>query len=320
MRLKPEQIEKLASLRDVWINHDQTQEILDEILNFYETNLHSETVSLMRLSGPTGSGKSTLISRMTASLDNPKDVLYVTVPEECTKKNLVLNILTALGDPKAGRGSRGDMEARLPRFIRHLGIKLIVLDEFQHLVSRHTHKIYYEVADWVKAEAERLGVPILMVGLPEIEEVLIANPQVDRRTYHKCDIEPFSFETRENAEAFASFLRLVDRELPFAGKSSLTDIQVMQAVMHATGGCVGYIMRLIISATELAMLDGAEDLERQHLERAFEALRERDQSPLNPFNPNVNQKRLQHQRGQNTNIRGRRKNSDDGIDRSGMPL
>lgn len=316
MKLSREQVDVVSMFSDTWIQHDQTLEALDEISNFHEVNRSTTVPTFMVLMGETGTGKSSIVARYLEQFEISevrKQVLYVIVPEKCSKKDLVHNILVALGDPKADQGTRGNMQTRLPLYTKALGVEMIILDEFQHLIERRNNTIREEVADWVKTQGDILGIPFLLVGLPEIESILSVNKQLARRVSKKQPIEKFSIATDEERKKFGLLLYFIDRQLPFAERSDLLMPAVMQALLSATGGLIGYIMRLVRRGVELALLKNADALLQSHLADAYQELGGPEHLDSNPFESRPRQKGNLNHVGK-TNIRGRRKKDADESD------
>lgn len=73
----------------------------------------------------------------------------------------------------------GEPSRRLTELLSGCGVQLLVLDEFQHLVSRRTSMEV--VSDWVKTLLNRSDIALLLVGMPQTESVLVSNPQLNSR-------------------------------------------------------------------------------------------------------------------------------------------
>ncbi len=107
--------------------------------------------------GPTGVGKTTLAAsyalrypriEMETGVEMP--VLHATIPTAATIKDLSEELLSALGDPRAGLGTTGQKTRRLAGFFRDCGTRLLILDETQHFVDRDSQRVLLNASNWLK--------------------------------------------------------------------------------------------------------------------------------------------------------------------------
>ena len=72
----------------------------------------------------------------------------------------------ALGAGFPDRGSIEEKRIKLLELLRRCKTRLIILDEFQHLVERGTRPRIEAVADAIKTLINQSGIPIILVGHP----------------------------------------------------------------------------------------------------------------------------------------------------------
>ncbi len=52
---------------------------------------------------------------------------------------------------------------------------MLILDEFQHFIDRDSAKVLKTVSDWLKTLILDTNLPIILIGLPEAEQILQLN-------------------------------------------------------------------------------------------------------------------------------------------------
>lgn len=268
------QAKALAAFRDVRIVHDKFQDAMARISNFHQAGRYSDAPGVMSLIGHTGSGKTSIIQEYCRTRNVPgefKKVLSIVVPENCTVKNLASRILSAIGDPKPTYGTREDMENRIKYYADRTNVELIVLDEFQHIAVRGSSTRQYDAADWIKTQVEVLRKPILFSGLPEVDNIFVVNPQLETRRKAKIELYPLRLSSREARQAAHLFFYSVNQCLPLPRPelSALHDTISINLLVTTSSGLLGYMMRVVHLATELAMLEQAETLLHSHIAEAL---------------------------------------------------
>ena len=245
------------------------------------------------IQGKTGAGKTTLVKLYMK--DYPRThtpektivpVLYTSVPVPATCKSLVTELLIAIGDPAAERGSQISQTLRFRRYLEACCVELLILDEFQHFQDRDSHKVLKTVSDWLKLLMDKTGVPIVLVGLPYSHTILDAegNEQLQRRFGVRVELEAFRYSTTKERQDFRRFLNVIDEKLPLAEKSDLADPNTALCIFEATNGMIGNVMKLIRHATGIALESCREKLTMEVLALAYEQrLAANNPGKANPF-------------------------------------
>lgn len=277
--LNDEQARSLAAFRDVRIVHDGFQDALARISNFHLAGRYSDSPGVMSLIGYTGAGKTSIIKEYCRTHNKKgefKKVLSIVVPENCTVKNLASRILSAIGDPRPTHGTREDMENRIKYYSDRTQVELIVFDEFQHISVRGSSSRQYDAADWIKTQVEVLKKPILFSGLPEVENIFVVNPQLETRRKGKIQLSPFSLKSEEGREAIHLFFHSINQRLPLPkpDRSALLEAKSIRLLVSSSNGVLGYMMRVVHLAAELAILERRQTLLYEHLTQALEELPE----------------------------------------------
>jgi hypothetical protein len=250
----------------------------------------------MLLVGPAGAGKTTLaalyarqypaIFTETVTL---RSVVMATTPSTANVHNLIMALLEALGDPGATKGSIGAKERRLIKYFKEIcKVELLILDELQHFVDRDIQKILLNASNWLKTFIKETNVSCLLIGLQDdAEEVVNSNPQLARSFGDPYVLAPFDWdETKpdDTKEVFRQYLREIEKLLPLKEPSHLGHYDTALRCFAASGGIMSYQMKLVRTATRLALERGRECLDLDLLSQAFkdELASERRGIP-NPF-------------------------------------
>ena len=114
------------------------------------------------------------------------------------------------------------------------------------------------------------------------------NQQLNRR-FRRVSLDPLKWETSlqkgsaKPISEFKAFLSILDNALPFK-RSNLSDHVMAYSFFKASGGIVDKVMRLVRTATALAIKYGLEKLDREVLAESYEKeLRDDYPEDENPF-------------------------------------
>ncbi|GMX66748.1 TniB family NTP-binding protein [Paenibacillus elgii] len=278
-------------VKKIIIRHPRYQEIFNELRLLYELSKDAVSPEGLFISGPTGAGKTTLLTEFKDL--NPRTqeeeftkipVLYVKVPPKATPKMLASKILHVIGDIFHDRGTLSNLTSRIHNYVKRCQIKMIVLDEFQHLIDSETDHVLATASNWVKTFAEEIEIPVVLCGMPESEKVFISNEQLDRRFCNKLALTPFSYVEPEDQFMFRKFLAHIDEELPFPERSNIADSHIAEKLFYVSLGIPFYVMEMLVKGTRIAVLRGKDFIDEEVLSQAFQKIK-RSGRPftINPF-------------------------------------
>lgn len=282
---------KLNMVSNLYVSYPRFQEILLNIEYCHHFSYSKDEPECMFLSGQTGVGKTTIYKtyanrypRLVNTEGVTIPILAVTIPAPATVKTVVTKMLLELGDPAFDKGSTGNQTIRLIGLLKDCKVELIFLDEFQHFIDRDSDKILRNVSDWLKTLILETNLPIILIGLPEAEQVLKLQSQLSRRLANRCYLHPFSWQQDDGRE-FRTFLHLLESKLPLSEVSNLSDEYTARRIYYASDGTVAYVMKLIRYGTYLALQHHQEKLDLKLLSVAFEKYVHADKADkANPFN------------------------------------
>jgi Cdc6-like AAA superfamily ATPase len=285
--------EREALVERVYIKFPKIVDLLTKMRHCLEFSKISAEPECMVIKGNLGLGKTTLGKAF--ARDYPRQVttdktiipvLLVKVPIPASVKGLASKILKAFGDKAFNKGSTINQTERIYDYISDCKTLLIIFDDFQHFIDRESLKVLRTLSDWLKNLIDETGTPIIVIGMPSCDAVLDEpqNEQLRRRFSTRECLEPFNWESKEERKKLRNFLDLVDEQLPLFECSHLADINMAYLIQKATGGTIAYIMKLVRRAAALALRDGVEVIDYDHLAQAYEELLAKNNLKMpNPF-------------------------------------
>lgn len=265
----------------------------------------SDEPQCMALEGPTGAGKSTLVKDFARAYPRRETadgaiipVLYVPMPSPATIKSVSLNMLEAFEDPAAQlRRKRGQAEpliadksaphgyidVRLRGYIAECRVRVVILDDIQHLIDRDTNRVLETVSDWLKTLIKLTGKPFIVVGIEgRVERILRSNPQLSRLFAVRETLRPYGWP--HETDAFAKFIGQLEQGAGVAFAEELPRAELVYRLHYATDGVVGHVMSLIRFAALHAAEQGRQVLAAQDLAAGFdERLAKFFYTKANPF-------------------------------------
>lgn len=244
----------------------------------------------LALLGDTGVGKTKLLKRFVQ--DHPRvisengttvPVFYVEVPAKCTIKSIAGHMLRLLGSPFADKGDEPERTFQLVTLLKNCGVKLIILDEVNHLTDRGSRKTHYHVGDWIKQVISASGVPMVLSGTERIELLLETNEQLGSRFSERIYLAPLSLE-RASQTQITSILRTYRSLLGDMAGWDFTAEPDSRLMVLATGARLRSVSRLLCAAIRIAERQKATKITQSILGSAFiESIFPKATPKRNPF-------------------------------------
>lgn len=233
----------------------------------------------LRVLAPSGSGKSTaaraykrLVEELCPQSDEKVSVLYLPLSSATTSRRLMVQILQALGDRFADKGTEQALQARAVDFMRRLGVELLIIDEVQHLNFRSSAK--NDVTDALKSFLDAGVAPIAFLGTDEALPMFERNLQLNGRLIAPFDMPKLETARVEDRSLFASFVAALccqmEEKQIFPGPITLVQPAAIAALMEVTDGVIGRVSRLFQVALEAALRRGSATITVEDLSMAVE--------------------------------------------------
>lgn len=240
------------------------------------------------LTGPSGSGKSSILRRFCTKhapvaerLRDHSPVVYVEVPARATKKGTMHALLHAL---RAGivnhRASEAALTVQLTHHLDGMGVRMLILDEAQHLFDNDSEKFAWDTADWIKSLANA-GFAVVVAGLPAAAQAFDLNIQLKRRCLGRTELSRFNLEDETDHAQWGELVEACAEVYPLRNAKLLTNELVVPRLHAQSEGCFGRLMDFlhmvgIESTTDITDDDGEyPELTMMLLARTAERLRER---------------------------------------------
>lgn len=270
-------------LRHTFIRLPQVVRILGRAAQLIDTKWGSSEPDPLVVLGETGLGKSTLLKHLLGK--HPRiehetfseiPVLYVEVPARSTIPRLSGEMLKSIGLPFQIKGDDG--EAALVTLIRECRIRLVILDEMNHLVDRGRSRTHYNVGDWVKQMSHKAGAAFLLAGTPRAANLLKTNEQLGDRFAEVVHLRPLA------EKEFSAALKVFQSHLNSVDAVDLTSPALLKMMAFATGGRLRAIRRLLVRAVEIGVASERPKIDLAVLSQAFSEVIYADAPSLrNPF-------------------------------------
>jgi hypothetical protein len=205
------------------------------------------------LLGESRSGKSRAIEEI--EKDHPRStteegavvpILRLVTPSNPAVGGMASLMLKELGDPDWARGTVANLQGRLIDMVRDCMVRMIVLEEFQHLVDSATQKVFYGVANWLKTLVESTKVALVVCGLESSLPVLLQDEQFTGRFGAPLFMPRFDWADDEQREEFIAILESFNDAMSVYFKlPKLHDEDMSFRLWCASGGLVGLLAKLL---------------------------------------------------------------------------
>ncbi|VBQ94342.1 ATPase AAA [Burkholderia pseudomallei] len=204
---------------------------------------------VVRVPGPSGVGKSSLIAKLSRDYPNTRidgrrhvPVLVVEVPQSATAKLLPKSVLRALGIQVPGSNTAGAMFELMATQLHLAGTRVVIFDEISHLVDEGSRVPPRAASDWLKTLTDTLGVTLILFGIPRLERLFSANEQLRRRACPARNFLPYDANDVHEMAAYSSCITTYARSFSAASYPIDVPIRVLtQQSYLLTGGLIGVL-------------------------------------------------------------------------------
>lgn len=284
---------RIAAVESLLVYHPLFKDCLSRLEEGFRLSGVTADPPCLAIVGDAGLGKTTIFEKFealhgrTVLGDRVRiPVLTASIPPKPTVKTLAETLLYRLGDPLYMQGNATQKTNRLILLMKFCGVRSVLLDEFQHFVDKVSKNIPHEVADWLKSFIDASDAAVCVLGLPRGVEVFTLNEQLRRRFSARIILKAFGWGSDAERTAFRGFLRSIEKELKIPISRPLADPDIAYRFYCASGGNIGYVMKVIRGGVHEMVRTNAERLDLDIFAAAFAAhVWNETDFPENPFSP-----------------------------------
>jgi hypothetical protein len=174
-----------------------------------------------------------------------------------------------LDSPFWNRGDEVERTHQLVTLIQGCKVRLVILDEVNHLVDRGREKSHYVVGDWIKQLITATNKPFVLSGIPRARNLLATNEQLADRFGEVISIRAFTADANQS-NSIASAMGVFKVALGDLDCIDLSSEKNAWRMAMATAGRLRGMRRLMVRAVEAAFEEKDPKIDLQVLAHAFE--------------------------------------------------
>lgn len=213
------------------------------------------------ITGDSGAGKSTVVKKALKSLttlanyvdeygEEMRPIFYLDAPSSCSMLDLAKEMLEKLGYESVS-GGWGSIVGKLRRSLRNYGVRLIVIDEAQHILESPHNKGAEFVSNALKnmLQDSSWRVHIVLVGLPKLTNLygLDVHGQMQRRS------DDFHISYRETQDYIEWMVHEFIENRAGLALSDDQPHELVERLIHGSCERLGLIAELLHHAIEHAL-------------------------------------------------------------------
>lgn len=279
----------MAGLRGIFVRQPEVVQIFETLEHLLEAGEIDGEVACLLLVGVSGVGKSTLLDRFAAAHPRRDEsdrtvipVVVVKVPPHATVKGLAKAILLKLGSEFV-RGDEVDLTYQVLTLLRECRVRLLLIDEANHLIDRGAAKTHYHIADWLKMVGDEWGRAMVLAGVPQTAQLLEANEQLQSRFRHRVELRRL-IDHGDDLKALRGALKSFQKRLDCVDAIDFSTPETARRFALATDGRFRELRNLLTAAVVIVAKAERPRLDLGVLERAFaQVIYPGAQAETNPF-------------------------------------
>lgn len=305
----------LCAIQDLWMRREARLDKLyvktpaidramDLLVDFCKSGYRGpeRSACCFLVTGLTNAGKSRLFSSYCERPECQPDgellpVVRFSAPTPFNLPDFLAEFLIALRTRSFAESQKvGQMKRRVVNMLHERQTRLVMVDEFQHIIDKKGGNSPYWAADLIKTLIlDNAKVPMVMNGLPVTEEIFTRNTQLLSRRKGIVRLVPDGWnDDPVGQEQFKVAISLFERAADFPGKAKVGEAKlaldsdpVAERIHRATGGLRGNLYNLFKQATELGTKRGATSLSLDLLAEAHAILSDAGPNWKNVFTVKV---------------------------------
>lgn len=246
--------------------------------------------------GESGVGKSTLLRWLTQKLKAVRTAtgwirpaIFVEIPTAPTAIAICEALLTALGDPRPSAGTRPQKFRRLREQLVEQQVRLVVLDDLQHVVDRESGRIIFDASEAIKQILIEHPMSVVCAGLADSKRVVESNEQLKRRHMSTISLKRFDWNKNKSKLSFIAVLAAFARSLSEFEFPDLEDERVAVRFYLGSGGIMDFVFKIFLLATWFALRAKKKTVGMKEFSKAWKVGLLHSEGVEDPFTMNLEQ-------------------------------
>lgn len=251
--------------KGIWIQYP----FAEKLISRFEELLHQPKRHRMEgrtLIGPTSNGKTSIveefieIQRQKSGMDENSyyEILRVEAPEIPSVKSLYIEIFSKCNMFHMARsGTAEQLKQDLIKLLRKLNVKMLFIDEIHNLLTAQNDRILKQILNALKGLANRLRIPIVLIGTEEAKDIIQRDDQVLER------YEIIYLNNWKKNGYFKLLLKTFENALPLREQSNLHEPEIAEIIYNISEGIIGKVSKIIRKCGKEAIDRGTEKITKQ---------------------------------------------------------
>lgn len=273
-RSRDERIDFVQS--DQWIGYPAATDAMDRLESLL-TQARSARMTWGLFIGNAGNGTTTILETFAIRHDGPPllrdaegrpshrplPIIVITMPHEAGDAAFWTAILDRLrcAPPRKAEA----LKPYACAIMEQLQVRMLILDE-AHTLAGLRPSAQRERLRLIAGLADDLRLAIVAAGNSHAQTVVDSEPQTAGR------FTPFVLPRWQKDRDFRDFLASYERVLPLPEPSHLTERAPLEALLAASGGILGHVVKILRRAAETAIRDGRPRIDLGLIEAAIQDL------------------------------------------------
>lgn len=233
---------------------------------------------------PPGCGKTALMKCIARAIPSSQflqdDMRSVCITAEANAAlgDFVGKLMKQLGYPATIRASTLYIQTSLiATALRERGVKVLFMDEFQHVCRGKREISAAGITDWIKQLVDDGGVVVILLGTLELKPLIEMNDQLGSRAPAHFELKGF-----ERNEDWVGLLQQIANEVKSIDLSSI-HLDLYKPLHAASKGMLRPLKQLLIAGAMIAIEAGKTAIDKNSLSDGYERVFGADPRVANPF-------------------------------------
>ena len=234
-----------------YVRHNAFEEAYDAISGLLNTK-DPRNGCIIPFLGPTRLGKTEVIRRLIKNAEHAnslvpmKNFVQASLPAQVSSREIYATMLSSMNLKSRPGDNTASIRNRLFRAIEQFGIRVIAIDECNHVVERGSNLSARAAADHFKTVVDETGVNLVLLGLPRFQKIIDNNEQLRDRASATILFKPYDWQTDGDRDAFSGTVDAVITGLEASGiNTDLEFVDLVRRLYGASGGRIPMMMRMM---------------------------------------------------------------------------